>query len=132
MQELISRVVQSVGIDEATAKPAIGVVLNMLKSVLPDGTAAQLMSSFSGAESLMSEASQAGSGGIGGMLGGALSSLTGGSAGAVTQALGQMQSLGLSTDQAKGVAGQVIGFAREQAPPEVASVLDDKLSGLFG
>lgn len=31
MQELISRVVQQAGIDEATAKPAIGTVLGMLK-----------------------------------------------------------------------------------------------------
>lgn len=83
MQELISRVVQSVGIDEATAKPAIGVVLNLLKNMLPDGLASSLMSSLPGAEALSAEADQgAGSGGLGGMLGGAVASLTGGSTGA--------------------------------------------------
>ena len=132
MQELISRVIQNVGIDEAMAKPAIGVVLNALKSILPEGMASQLLSSLGGAEDLMSQASEAGSGGIGGMLGGALSSVTGGSAGAVTQALSQMQGLGLDTDQAKGVAGEVVNFAKEQAPADIGSALDEHLGGLLG
>jgi len=132
MQELISRVVQSVGIDESMAKPAIGVVLNMLKSVLPEGTATQILSSLGGADSLMSEATQAGKGGLGGMIGGALSSVTGGSAGAVTEAMSKMQSLGLNSDQAKGVAQQVIGFAKEQAPSDATAELDKKFSGLLG
>ena len=94
MQDLIARVVQSVGIDEATAKPAIGVILQLLKSVLPEGTASSLMGALPGAESLLGDADQAGSGGIGGLLGGAMSSLTGGSAGAITQAMSQLQGLG--------------------------------------
>ena len=133
MQELITRVVQNVGIDEAAAKPAIGVVLNMLKSVLPEGIVSSLMGALPGADALMGEADQAGgSGGIGGMLGGAMSSLTGGGAGAVTQALGQLQGLGLGTDQAKGVAEQVIGFAKEQAPADVGAALDEHVGGLLG
>ncbi|SRR6056297_1726890 len=127
MQELISRVAQNVGIEESLAKPAIGVVMNMLNSVLPEGTASSVMNALPGTESLLSEANQAGSGGIGGMLGGALSSVTGGSAGAVTKAISQMQSLGLSTDQAKGVASEVVNFAKENVPADVAATMNEKL-----
>ena len=132
MQELISRVVQNVGIDEATASPAIGVVLQLLKSVLPEGIASNLMSALPGADSLLGAADQAGSGGLGGMLGGAMSSLTGGNAGAVTEALGKLQGLGLETEQAKGVAQQVVDFAKEQAPADVGAALDEHLGSLLG
>ncbi|MCH9809228.1 MAG: DUF2267 domain-containing protein [Alphaproteobacteria bacterium] len=132
MQELISRVVQNVGIDEATAKPAIGIVMQALKSVLPEGLASSLMAAMPGAESLMGEAQEAGGGGLGGMLGGAMSSLGGGSAGAAMQALSQLQGLGLGTDQAKSVTQQVVGFAKEQAPPDVGAALDEKLGSLLG
>ncbi len=132
MQELIASVVQSVGIDEATAKPAIGVVLQLLKTVLPEGTASSLMSALPTADNLIGEAEQAGGGGVAGMLGGAMSSLTGGNAGAVTQALSQLQGLGLGTDQAKGVFEQVIGFAKERVPSEVGSALDEHVAGLLG
>jgi hypothetical protein len=37
MQDLINRVVQNVGIHAGVAQPAIGVVLNLFKSVLPYG-----------------------------------------------------------------------------------------------
>ncbi len=133
MQDLINRVVQNVGIDASTAQPAIGVVLNLLKSVLPDGVVSQLMGAIPGADALLGAAdSQAGSGGITGMLGGALSSVTGGSAGAVTQALGQLQGLGLDSDKSKSLVSEVIGFAKENAPPEVVSALESNIpSGLI-
>ena len=132
MQELIARVVQSVGIDESAAKPAIGVVLQLLKSVLPEGTASSLMGALPGAESLLGDAEQAGSGGITGLLGGAVSSLTGGSSGAITQAMSQLQGLGLDADQAKGVAAQVVGFAKERVPADVSTALDEHIGGLLG
>lgn len=131
MQELITRVIQNVGIDEAMAKPAIGVVLNMLKSVLPDSVVSSLMGALPGADSLMEAGGEAGSGGIGGMLGGALSSVTGGSAGAITQAMGQLQSLGLNTEQAQGVAQQVVGFAKENAPADVSTALEEHVGSLL-
>jgi len=133
MEELINRVATQVGIDESLAKPAVGVVLNMLRSVLPDGIAAQLMSSFAGAEQLATQAQeQAGSGGVTGMLGGALGSVTGGSTGGVMKALGQLQGLGLSSDQAKGVGEQVLGFVRENAPEDVVSAVNEKVSSFGG
>jgi hypothetical protein len=132
MQDLINRVVQNVGIDAGVAQPAIGVVLNLLKSVLPDGVVSSLMGAIPGADALMSAAdSEAGSGGITGMLGGALSSVTGGSTGAVTKALGQLQGLGLDTDTSKSLLGEVVGFAKEQVPPEVAAAIEENLPGGF-
>ena len=128
MQDLINRVVQNVGIDASVAQPAIGVVLNLLKSVLPKGVVTQLMGAIPGSDALMSAAdSQAGSGGITGMLGGALSSITGSSSGAITQALGQLQGLGLDTSTSKSLVGEVIGFAKENAPPEVVAAIEENM-----
>ncbi|MEM9027810.1 MAG: DUF2780 domain-containing protein [Pseudomonadota bacterium] len=132
MQDLISRVVQNVGIDEATAKPAIGVVLHMLKSVLPDGISSSLMGALPGADSLLSEAGDSGDSGLGGMLGGAISSLTGGSTGALAQAMSQLQGLGLGGDQAKGVIQQIVSFAKEHAPADVGAALDEHVGSLLG
>lgn len=133
MQDLINRVVQNVGIDASTAQPAIGVVLNLLKSVLPESVVSSLMSAIPGSDALLGAAdSQAGSGGITGMLGGALSSVTGGSTGAVTQALGKLQGLGLDGDKSKSLVSEVLSYAKEQVPPEVSAELEKNLpSGLM-
>ena len=132
MQDLITRIIQNVGIDEALAKPAVGVILNMLKSVLPEEITSALLGAIPGADSLMDAGGEAGSGGIGGMLGGAMSSLAGGNAGAITQAMSALQGLGLDTNQAQGVAQQLMGFAKEQAPENVSAALEEHLGALLG
>ena len=128
MQDLINRGVENVGIDAGVAQPAIGVFLNLLKLVLPDGVVSSLMGAIPGADALISAAdSQAGGGGITGMLGGALSSVTGGSTGAVTKALGQLQGLALDTDTSKSLVSEVVSFAKEQAPPDVVAAIAQNL-----
>jgi len=132
MEDLINRVVENVGIDSATAQPAIGVVLNLLKSVLPEGTVQSLMSAIPGADTLMDAAkAQAGSGGITGILGGALASVTGGSTGAVTKALGQLQGLGLDTGTSKSLVTEVVNFAKENAPAEVVAQIEQNMPSEF-
>lgn len=81
-----------------------------------------------GADGLIASAEQdTGGGGIGGLVGGALSSLTGGNAGAVTKALGQLQSLGLSTDQSKSVGNAVLGFIKENAPESLRQTIESNV-----
>lgn len=132
MQDLIARIIENVGIDEALAKPAVGVILNLLKSVLPEDVTSGLLGAIPGAESLLEAGAEAGSGGIGGMLGGAMSSLTGGNTGAITQAMSQLQGLGLDTGQAQGVAQQLLGFAKEHAPSNVSTAIEEQLGSLLG
>jgi hypothetical protein len=98
--------------------------------VLPEGIASTLMAAIPGSDSLLSAAdNQAGRGGITGMLGGALSCVTGGSAGAVTQALGQLQELGFDSDKSKSLISEVVSYAKEHTPPEVSAELEKNLPG---
>jgi hypothetical protein len=61
-----------------------------------------------------------------------LSSITGSSSGAITQALGQLQGLGLDTSTSKSLVGEVIGFAKENAPPEVVAAIEENMPGDLG
>ncbi len=136
MQDLINRVAQNVGIDASIAEPAIGAILKMLMQALPDDIAGMLSGALPGADDLISRADQSGEGGgalggLGGMVGGALSSLTGGSGGGqLMELLGQLQGMGLDTDQSKAVGGQVLGFIKENAPAEVTQAIQDKVPGI--
>ncbi|MEM8973342.1 MAG: DUF2780 domain-containing protein [Pseudomonadota bacterium] len=136
MQDLINRVTQSVGIDASIAEPAIGAILKMLMQALPDDIAGMLGGALPGADDLIARADEGGEsggalGGLGGMVGGALSSLTGGSGGGqLMELLGQLQGMGLDTDQSKAVGGQVLGFIKENAPAEVTQAIEDKVPGI--
>ncbi|MEM9359777.1 MAG: DUF2780 domain-containing protein [Pseudomonadota bacterium] len=136
MQDLINRVAQNVGIDASIAEPAIGAILKMLMQALPDDIAGMLSGALPGADDLIARADQGGEGGgalggLGGMVGGALSSLTGGSGGGqLMELLGQLQGMGLDTDQSKAVGGQVLGFIKENAPAEVTQAIQDKVPGI--
>lgn len=140
MQELINRVAQNVGIDASIAEPAIGAILKMLMQALPDDIAGMLKGALPGADDLIAKSDQGGGsgggsggalGGLGGIVGGALGSLTGGSGGGqLMELLGQLQGMGLDTDQSKAVGGQVLGFIKENAPAEVTQAIEDKVPGI--
>lgn len=132
MQDLINRVSQAAGIDASVAEPAIGAILKMLIQALPDNMAGMLKGALPGADELLSKADATGSGGsfggLGGMVGGALSSLTGGSGGGqLMELLGQLQGLGLDTDQSKAVGKEVLGYVKENAPPEVNQAIEEQV-----
>ena len=132
MQDLIQRVSQATGIDASIAEPAVGAILKMLMQALPDDIAGLLKGALPGADGVIAKA-DAGSGGgalggLGDMVGGALGSLTGGSGGGQLMALlGQLQGLGLDTDQSKAVGSQVLGYIKENAPAEVTAAIEDKV-----
>lgn len=134
MQELINRVAQNVGIDASIAEPAIGAILKMLIQALPDDIAGMLKGALPDADSVIAKADEAGSGaggalgGLGSIVGGALGSLTGGSGGGqLMELLGQLQGMGLDTNQSKAVGGEVLGFIKENAPAEVTQAIQDKV-----
>ena len=49
----------------------------------------------------------------------------------MTKALGQLQGFGLDTNTSKSLLGEVVGFAKEQAPPEVAAAIEENRPGGF-
>ena len=80
MEELIQRIQASVGIDENTAKAAIGHVLGFVQKEIPEGPVADLINKLPGAQEAIALAAATPMEGFGAALGG-LGSLLGGAKG---------------------------------------------------
>jgi len=133
MEDLIARIVTSVGIPESLAKTAVGMILNMFQKEGDAGAVASLMNALPGAGDLASAAASATSegdsgGGLGGLMGSAASMLSGG--GGAMALVGQLTGAGLSMDQAKGVGGELMNFATEKAGADVVAQVAKSIPGL--
>ncbi len=133
MEELIQRIVTSVGIDEGLAKTAVGIILNMFQKEGDAGAVASLMNAMPGAGDLASAAASATSdgdsgGGLGGLMGAAASMLGGDSP--VMGMVGDLTGAGLSIDQAKGVGNELMEFATEKAGGDVIAQIAGSIPGL--
>ena len=148
MNELIERIIAAVGVDEATAQSAVGVILGFLNQEGPSDAVAQLLSAIPGAEEVIAQAGEgtdAGDGGglmgaVGGLLGGAgggagglagaLGGLVGGQSGGLMAAASQLMSSGLDMGQIQGVTQEVVGFAREKSGDEVVNQIVAQIPGM--
>lgn len=124
MEELISRIVANVGIDEELAKSAVSLILSFLQNEGPEDKVGALMEALPGASDLISSA-----GGGGGGLLGAVGGLMGGGGGAMAL-MGQLTEAGLGMGDVQGVATEVVGFAKEQAGDELVSEVIGAIPGL--
>lgn len=121
MEELISRISESVGIDADVAQKAVGMILSFLQKEGPSDKVEQMIAAFPGAKELIAE----GEGG-GGMLGGLLSAVGGGG----IMGLGsQLMGMGLGMGEVTGVAKETLGFAREKIGDEA---IDDVVNAIPG
>jgi hypothetical protein len=111
MEELISRITTSVGIEADTAQSAVGMILAFLQKEGDAGAVADMMGKFPGAADLAGEyASEMG----GGVMG-----------------LGQkLMGLGLGMGDLTGVAKETIGFAKEKAGASTIDQLVGSIPGL--
>lgn len=100
MDELITRIVESVGIDADTAQKAVGMILGFLEKEGPDEEIGKMLDAMPGVKELIAGAPQAG----GGLLGGGIMGLGSG-----------LMGLGLGMGEISGVAKQTVAFAKEKA-----------------
>jgi hypothetical protein len=121
MQELISRLVDSAGIQPELAEKAIGIILNFLSKEAPSEPVEELLNSIPGARD--AAAAQSGEGSliagfadIGGM--GAMG------------ALNQLTQAGLSMNEVQIVTRQVIDYAREKVGDETLGQIVGAIPGL--
>jgi hypothetical protein len=116
MEELISRITTSVGIEADTAQSAVGMILAFLQKEGDAGAVADMMGKFPGASDLAGEyASEIG----GGFMGGGV------------MGLGQkLMGLGLGMGDLTGVAKETIGFAKEKAGASTIDQLVGSIPGL--
>ena len=103
MDELITRITDSVGIDADKAQSAVGMILGFLQSEGPQDKIAEMLGAMPGAQDLIDGAA-GGGGGLAGLMGGGV------------MGLGQkLMGLGLGMGEISGISKETISFAKEKA-----------------
>ncbi len=125
INELITRIVSNVGIDEGLATKSVGMILGFLKKEGPEEEVGKLMTALPGAESLIAD-STGGGGMMGSLMSGVGSMMGGGVMGLGTQLMGA----GLSMGQIQGVTKEVVGFAREHAGEDTLGAIVGAIPGM--
>lgn len=121
MEELIARVTQKTGLDAATAKKAIGIILAFLKKDGPATEVNQLIAALPGAEDAIA---QAGNGG-GGLMG-----MMGAMGGGVMALGGQLMGAGVSMGQMQPLGRELFAYGREKAGEDVMGPIVGSIPGL--
>ena len=126
MNDLVTRVADTVGIDPALAEKAIGMMLGFLQREAADGPVAKMIEAIPGASDLVAQYNGEGQGG--GLLGGLMSAIGGGGG---VMALGQqLMSQGLGMGEITGLAKETMAVAREHAGPDVVDEVVASVPGL--
>jgi len=122
MEELITRIVSKVGVDEGTARAAVRIVFSFLYQQGDRGMMATLAAAIPGATEYVDTSngdSSATLGGLGGLMGGG-----------AMEVLGKLQGLGLGMGQIQGVTQETVDFAREKAGDDVVDAIVASIPGL--
>jgi hypothetical protein len=128
MNELVSRVADSVGISPDIAEKAIGMMLGFLQREAEDGPVAKMIEAIPGATELVAQYNGEGSSGGGGLLGGLMASFGGGGG---VMALGQqLMSQGLGMGEITALAKETMSVAREHAGDETVDQVIASVPGL--
>lgn len=116
MDELVRRLVATVGIDSAAAEKAVGIILQFLRKEGPADKVQALLDRLPGSEVAVQTA-EASDGGVFAM---------GGVMGAGTRLMG----LGLGMGQVQAVTREVIGYARERIGEDTVGEIVGAIPGL--
>ena len=115
MDELVERIVATVGVDRAVAEKSVGIILAFLLNEGPADKVQALMDRLPGAEAAAKSSSN-GSGG--GLMGGIMGVGT------------KLMAAGLGMGQMQGVTREIIAFAREKAGEDVVGEIVGAIPGL--
>lgn len=122
MEELIGRITRNVGLDEETARSAVGIILSFLYQQGPRDKVADLVALIPGAAAFVETGSNddaATLGGLGGLMGGG-----------VMAVLGELQGLGLGMGQIQGVTQETVDYAREKGGDDLINEIAAAIPGL--
>lgn len=119
MNELVSKVADSVGIDADVAEKAVGMMLSFLQKEGDESAVSAMIAAIPGAEELIAENQGGGGGLLGGLMGGGV------------MALGQqLMSLGLGMGEISSLAKETMAVAKEYAGEEVVDQVVASIPGL--
>jgi hypothetical protein len=117
MDELVSRIVDNVGIERSVAAKAVGIMLDFFATAGPPEKVQSFLAQLPGATEAIEAARAEGSGGFFGSMGG------------IMGVGSRLMSTGLGMGQIQGVARQVIAYAREKAGDEDIDRIIDSIPG---
>jgi hypothetical protein len=118
MDELIERLVASVGVDRDAAEKAVGVIFEFLRKEGPADKVQALMDRLPGADDLMKAQKGSDAGGDAFAMGGIMGAGT------------KMMAAGLSMGQVQGVTRETIAYAREKAGEDAIGEIVGAIPGL--
>ncbi len=123
MEELIARVTQKTGLEQAIAQKAIGIILAFLKKEGPPAEVNQLLAAMPGAEQVVAQSGDGGPGSTGGgfmgMMGGGVMALG-----------GQLMGAGVSMGQMQPLGRELFAYGREKAGEDVMGPIVGSVPGL--
>ena len=123
MEELLTRITEKTGLDQATARKAIAIILGYLKKEGPPNAVNRLLAAMPGAEQVVA---QSGDGGPGATGGGFMGMMGGGA-----MALGQeLMSAGVSMNQMQPLGRELFAYGREKAGEDVMGPIVGSIPGL--
>ena len=122
MEELIARVTQKTGLDAATARKAIGIILGYLQKEGPQNEVNQLIQSLPGAMDAIEQAKTGASGGLMGMMGNM--------GGGVMALGGQLMGAGVSMGQMQPPGQELFAYGRQKAGEDVMRPIVASIPGL--
>jgi hypothetical protein len=122
MEDLIARIVTNVGVDDATARGAVRIILSFLYQEGDREKVVALSERIPGSEAFIEtteDDSMGTLGGLGGMMGGGAMAV-----------LGKLQGLGLGMGQIQGVTQETVDFARERGGRDLVDGIVASIPGL--
>ena len=122
MEELLTRITQKTGLEHATARKAIGIILGYLQKEGPPNEVNQLIQSLPGAMDAIEQSKTGASGGLMGMVG----SMGGG----VMALGGQLMGAGVSMGQMQPLGQELFAYGREKAGEDVMGPIVGSVPGL--
>ncbi len=123
MDELISRVSASLGVDAELARTAVGHVLAFLQKELPEGPVAEFIEKVPGAREVVDAVAEKGDGGSSSLLGGLLNNGLMGLA-------GKLNAAGLDMGQIQKLGHEIFGYAETLLGKEKVQQIASSVPGL--
>lgn len=123
--DLVSMLVDQLGVNENQAKGGAGALFKLAQEKLSGGEFDQIAQAVPGLSDMISAAPEAKSGGIMGMLGG----LLGGKAGSLASLAGQFSQLDLDANSVGKFVPIILEFVKQQGGDGVMDILQKVLKG---
>ena len=120
MEELVARITRATGLDDATARKAIGLILAFLRKEGPPDEVNRLFAAMPGSEDIAN-----GAGGGGGLAGGMMGMMGGG----VMALGGQLMAAGVPMGQMQPLGRELFAYGREKAGEDVMGAIVGSIPG---